>query len=388
MAEKKIISLSKQRNKKLLKKIFRIIRIPVVILVVCCALFLSARLLGNVAMSNVTDTIREVKTMFSKGDGYPHQLDSFDFRNVTAIGGKPLVIYGDSAQVLSSSAGEIFSLKLDSADSKVISKNGRALIYSNTSNKVVFQSRTEELGKVDEEKTVVAAGLSKNGCIATSCASDEYQSVLSVYNRYFEKVFQWNCSQERISDIGLSKNGRNIVVTAVGTENAEIYTRIIVFNINSAEPKADLTYRGTLFLKAIYTDSNKIIAVGDNRTVVLDKNGDTIEELVYSEDSIAAVCVDDSGNTVICYEEFGGSKTAVVRYAKNGRKTAQFTVDGMPDCVAISGGRIALSNGAEITLYSSSGSEIKKQEAEHTVTELFWCSGTLYTVENGCIYKY
>ena len=128
--------------------------------------------------------------------------------------------------------------------------------------------------------------------------------------------------------------------------------------------------------------------MGDNRTVVLDKNGDTVEELVYSEDSISAVCVDDSGNTVICYEEFGGSKTAVVRYAKNGKKTAEFAVDGVPDCIAISGGKIAVSSGDDIAVYTSSGSESKKLEAEHAVTELFWCSGTLYTVENSSIYKY
>ena len=138
----------------------------------------------------------------------------------------------------------------------------------------------------------------------------------------------------------------------------------------------------------IFTDSNKIIAVGDNKSVVLEKNGDAVEELVYSEDSIVAVCSDDAGNVLICHEEFGGSKTAVVRYAKNGKKTAQFTVDGTPDCFALSGGRIAVSSGADITLYSSAGKESKKYEAEHTVSELFWCSGTLYTVENGCIYKY
>lgn len=387
MANKKIIDLSKHRNKKLFKRIFKILRIPLVILVVCCALFLSARLLGNVAMSNVTDTVREVRTLFSKGEGYPHSLDSFEFRKVTAIGNKPLTVYKDSAKVLSSSAGEIFSMKLDSADSKVISKNGRALIYSNTSNKLILQSKTEKLGEIEEANAVVAAGLAKNGYIAASCATDEYQSVLNVYNTHFEKVFQWNCAQERISDIGLSKNGRNIVVTAVGAENAEIYTRIIIFNINSAEPKADLTYRGTLFLRVFFTDSNKIIAVGDNKAVVLDKNGDAVEELIYSEDSVVAVCADDAGNVLICHEEFGGSKTSVVRYSKNGRKTAQFTVDGTPDCFALSGGRIALSSGENITVYSSTGSESKKYEAEHTVTELFWCSGTLYTVENGCIYK-
>lgn len=388
MADKKIINLSKQRNKKLAKKIFKIIRIPIVIIAVLSAIFLSARLLGNVAVSNITDTVREIKTVFVKGEGYPHALEAFDFRKVTAIGSKPLVVYDDSTEVLSSSASEIFTMQLGSADSRVISKNGRALIYSNSSNEVILQSRTEKLGSIEEGGAVVAAELAKNGYIATSHASDEYQSVLSVYNRYFEKVFQWNCSQERISDIGLSANGRNIVVTAVGAENAEIYTRLLIFNIGSAEPKADLTYRGTLFLSAVYTDSNKIIAVGDNRTVVLDKNGDTVEELVYSEDSIIAVCTDDAGNAVICYEEFGGSKTAIVRYSKNGKKTASVVVDGIPDCIAMNGGKIAVANGSEIVIYTANGTESRRIETEHAVTDIFWCSGTIYTVENGHLCKY
>jgi hypothetical protein len=206
--KKKIVKLSKQRNKKLAKKIVKLLRVPIVIIAVLSALFLSARLLGNVAMSNVTDTLREIRTTFVKGEGYPCSLDAFGFREVTAIGGKPLVVFDDSTKVLSPSAAEIYSMQLGSGDSKVISKNGRALIFSNTSNEVVLQSRTEKLGKIEEDGTIVTAQLSKNGCIATSYTSDEYQSVLSVYNRYFEKEFQWDCSQERISSIGLSKTER------------------------------------------------------------------------------------------------------------------------------------------------------------------------------------
>ncbi len=388
MANKKIVKLSKQRNKKLIKKILRIIRIPIVIIAVLSAIFLSARLLGNVAVSNITDSIREIKTVFVKGEGYPHALETFNYRKVAAIGSKPLVLYEDSVEVLSSSASEIFTMQLGSADSKIISKNGRALIYSSSSNEVILQSRTEKLGRVEEDGSVVAAGLAKNGCFATSYTSDEYQSILSVYNRYFEKVFQWNCSQEYISDIGLSENGRNLVVTAVGTENAEIYTRILIFNIGSSEPKADLTYRGTLFLKAVYTDSNKIIAVGDNKTVVLNKNGDPIEELVYSEDSITAICIDDAGNVAVCYEEFGGSKTAIVRYSKNGKKTCSITVDGTPDCVAMNGGKIAVASDKEIAVYTANGKESKKTETEHSVSEIFWCSSNIFTVENGHLCKY
>lgn len=386
--KKKIVKLSKQRNKKLAKKIIKILRIPIVIIAVLSALFLSARLLGNVAVSNITDAVREVKTVFSKGEGYPYSLDAFGFREATAIGSKPLVIYDDLTKVLSSSASEIYSMQLGSGDSKVISKNGRALIYSNTSNEVVLQSRTEKLGSVEEEGSIITAGLSKNGCIATSYSAGEYQSILSVYNRYFDKTFQWNCSQERISSIGLSKNGKSLAVAAVGTENAEIYTRLLVFNIGSSEPVADLMYRGTLFLKVIYTDSNKIIAVGDNKTVVLDKKGDAVDELVYSENSIISAVSDDSGNTVICHEEFGGSKTAVVRYSKNGTKTYTLTLDGEPDCIAVNGSKTAVASGSEIVVYSSNGDESNRIETEHPVTDIFWCSGTLYSVESGRLCKY
>lgn len=388
MAEKKIVSLSKIRNKVTLKKVFKIIRIPVVILAVVAALFLSARLLGNVAVSNITDNIREVKTIFSRGGGYPYSLETFNYKKSFAIGNRPLILYEDSSKVLSSSAGELFDMQLEYADSKVISKNSRALIYSNSANKITLQSKTEKLGDFTEDGTVVAAALAKNGSFATSYSNEDYQSVLSVYNSRFKKIFQWNCSQERIADISLSGNGKNVAVVAVGTENAEIYTRLLVFNVGSAEPKADIRYDGTLFLRVAYTSSNKIIAVGDNRTVVLNKKGEVLDELVYSEDSLCAVCIDDDGNTVVSFEEFGGSKTGIVRFSSSGRKTCTFSVDGIPDCIVADGGKIAVATGTDITVYSSGGKQTKQVQTENPVSEMFICSGTVYSVEGSTVVKH
>ncbi len=388
MAEKKIINLQKRRNILNAKKFLRIIRIPIVVLAVCAALFLSARLMGNVAVSNVTDSIRQVKTVFAKGEGYPYPVDTFNFKKISPMGSGPLAVYNDSSLVLNSSADEIFPMQLKHSDSKVITKNGRALIYSASSNEVVLQSKTEQLGSITEEGTVVAAALADNGSIAVSYASKKHQSVLRVYNNRFKNVFQWNCSKERIADISLSGNGKNLVVAAVGAENAEIYTRIIVFNIKKSEPTADIKYSGSMLFDVVYTSSGKIIAAGDNRTVVLSKKGETVDELVYSEDSILAVCSDDSGNTVVCYEEFGGSKTGIARYSRNGKKTCSLVVDGIPDSVAADGGRIAVASGNEISVYSSSGKSTKTIETENPVSQLAICSGTVYAVQGGAIYKY
>ncbi len=388
MAEKKIVDLNKFRNKKLAKKILNLLKIPLVILAVVAALFLSARMLGNVAVSNATDTLRLAGELFHKGGGYPYSADISRLKKAVPIGSSPLLIYDDSSVVLGSSANEVFSLKLSSADSKVISKNGRALIYSNSSNDVVLQSKTEELGTVREDGAVVAAALAKNGYFATSHSTEANQSVLSVYNNRFEKVFQWNCSQERIADISLSSNGKKLAVAAVGAENAEIYTRIIVFNINSTEFLADVKFPGTLFLKVALTSSNKVIAAGDNRTVVITGKGEAVDEIVYPEDSILAVCVDDNGNTVVFYEEFGGAKTGMVRFSSSGKKTCSETLDGIPDGVTAYGGKIAVANSNEITVYSSSGKITRTFETKSQSSEIFCCSGEIYTIEGGTVCKY
>lgn len=382
---KKVVRLSGQRKKKIAKKILKLVRIPVVIIAVVFALILSANLLGNVAMSNVTDGIREIKYLFVKGEGYPYTLDEFGLHEVVGIAGKPMIVTDDSTQILTSSAAKSFSMQLNSSDSKVAVKNGRALIYSTTSSTVTLQSRTEKLGTIEEEGTIITAALAKNGAVATAHTDDDHQSIVKVYNNHFDYIFGWECSQERISSMALSKNGKHIIIAAVGAENAEIYTRLILFNVNSQETVADLKYKGTLFLKTVYTDSGKIIAVGDNKTILLDKDGVTADELVYAEDSIVSVCSDSAGNTVICYEEFGGSEVSMVRYSKKGKKTFEITVDSELDCVANYGSKTAVAHGNEITVYNSEGEIAESITAEHPVTDLFWCNGTLYRIEGNRI---
>ncbi len=388
MAEKKIINLGKKRIAITAKKVFRWLRIPLVILVVAAALFLSARLMGNVAVSNITDSIRQIKTIFIKSEGYPYSLETLNFRSAVPIGGGPLVVYDNSTLVMNAVADEMFTMNIDHADAKAVARNGRALIYSATSNEVILQSKTEKLGSITEQNPVTVAALAENGSFATSHAADENQSILSVYNSRFKKIFQWNCSQEFITDISLSSNGKRIAVAATGVENAEIYTRILIFDVDSSEPVKDIKYTGTMFLRVVYTASNKIIAVGDNKTVVHNKKGEVIDEHVYSDDSLIAVCADDDGNTTVCYEEFGGLKTGIVRYSTGGKKTCSVIIDGLPDCVAAHSGRIALASGNRITVYSSKGEEVRVIETENPVARIFICSGTVYTVEGGAIHKY
>jgi hypothetical protein len=151
---------------------------------------------------------------------------------------------------------------------------------------------------------------------------------------------------------------------------------------------ADVRFDGTLFLRVAYTTSGRVIAAGDNRTVVLNKKGELLDELVYSEDSLCAICVDGNGNTVVGFKEFGGSKTGIVRFSASGRKTCTFSVDGVPDCIVADGGRIAVATGTEIAVYSSGGKQTKDIQTDNPVSEMFICSGTVYSVQGTSVVKH
>lgn len=387
MKDKKIIDFKKGKQKVNFKKLIRFLRIPVVVFAVVVALFLSARLIGNVAMSNATDSLRQIKTLVSRGDGFPYSLGGKNVKKTDAIGERMLIVSDDESLVLDSKAGELFSYQLGNAEPKAISFNGRALVYSGGSNKVILQSKTEQLGSVEEGGAVVTAALAKNGWFATVHSANGH-SVLTVYNGKLEKEFIWECSNERITAVSLSPNGRRVAVTAAGVENADVYSRVIVFNTKETAPISDSRFSSTLFLRIFFTSSDTVIAAGDNKTVVLDKEGNKTDELTYSENSIASVEADEKGNVAVCCSEFGGSKSVITVFKKNGERRYAVTVNGEPSDIDIRSGKLALALANEIIVYNGKGAEKNRFQTSSAAEEVMLCSNDIFTVENGMLCKY
>ncbi len=386
--QKNIISFKKIKAEMNIKKFLRMLRIPIVVFVFIIALFLSFRLLGNVAVSNFTDAVRQIKVLFTKGEGFPCSLEDYDAREVLSIGNRIMVVDENATYTLNSKAGTLFECRTDFASAKVISNNGRALVYSPVSNTAILQSKTERLGEVKESGGILTAALAKNGAVATSCSTEDSESILSVYNNRFELEFRWNCSKERISAIALSDNGKRVALSAIGAKNAEIYSRFIIFNTKEQEAVADIRLNGTMIMKIVYTDNGAIIAVGDNKTIVYNSNGEQVAEYPYAEDRVAFIKSDYKGNTAVCITQFGGTQSTVSMFNNDGEKTCDIVIDGIPTDVEIYKNRIYTVQGSVVTKYSDKGEVKSTVQAKNTVSDLILCKTKVYTLENGSVYKY
>ena len=388
MNEEKIIDINKGRKKFNYKKLLFALRIPIIILAVVAALLLSARLVGKVATSNVTDSFRQIKAVFSKGESFPYSIEGFEVDKVEAIGNRVLILTEDNSLVLDKKAGELFKTQLFAEDTKVISANGRVLLYSNKSEKVVMQSKTEKLGSVEADGSVVTAALAKNGWFATSHSDKDNLSVLTVYNNRFEKEFVWNCANERITAIALMPNGKSVAVSAMGVENAEVYSRILIFNTKEAEPVYDSKLSGTLVLKMFYPSKDAVVAVGDNNTFVLGSDGETKIEYTYTETGLLFAETDEKGNVAVCFSDSGGFKSEIHVLKKDGSERCTLTVDGKPDALDIGSNRIAYAVNNELIVYNFKGEETKRFSVGDDVSKVMICSGDFFTVEGKRICKY
>ena len=380
------LEIQGQSNKPEFRKAMKKIHIPgAVILVIAAALILLASA-GETRRSNFADSFRAVPATLGESSGYPYNENELSLSKAMLIGDKPIIVSANGVKVLSQNADVLQNLHLDWADTKVISVNGRAVVFSNTSNKAYLISRTKQLAVFEEDGTIVTGTVGKNGSTAFSYSTGNAQSTVKVYTPSQDEEFLWECSKEYVSS--LSDNGKKIAVSAMGVDNAEIYSRVILFRTKGEAPEFDIKLKGTAVLKMIYTSGGKIIAVGDNRTVIFDSKGEETGSFEYSSDSLFATDVDSSGNTLLCYKEFGGSQIKVVRSPSSGKKNRSFEIGFTPSSVDMRDKNIAFSVDNRIEIYNAAGKEKETIECANRVSTCLITETAYYTLENGAICKY
>ena len=375
----------KKSEKDKLKKRLRIPAVILILLLIFTAVYFAA---GEVRRSNFTDIFRSIPATIGESRGFPFNEDELSLDKVMLIGDKPLIVSDNGVEVISQNGDSLCQLRLDWADTRVASYHGRAFVYSNTTSKAYLMSRTVKLASFDEKKPIVTGTVGRNGAVALSYATDSAQSVVKVYSPRQKLVWQWECEKEYVSSLSLSSDNKKILVSALGVDNAEIYSRVLLFRTDKTKPQFDTVIKGTSILKVIYSKSGKIICVGDNKTVIFTSKGAVRQEMEYADDALYTIDSDDDGNVLLCYKEFGGSKLKAVRIPSMAFVFKEFEIDYMPESVDIKGDRIAFASGSSVEIYSSSGKLRKTYECDRDVKTVLISNTGIYTLENGSVCKY
>jgi hypothetical protein len=370
------------------KKLKHALLITAAVALVLSVVYIAANTVGNVAVSNVTDSFRKV-FMSSSNGGWPLTVESLSLKEIRPVGGEILVLYNDEAQFLTKGARTMGSVQFNASDSRVSVKNGRILAYDIAKGDVLLLSKTEKLTEISVQEKILTACLSHNGSFAVATeGGSNIQSKITVYSSSGKALFEWKCADERILDACLSKNGKKLAVLASGVRNAVVYSRLVVFSTDKTEPVSEVKFNDSMMLRVCITRTGRIIAVGDNQFAIYNKKMERTDGLEFSENQLNNVSFDEDGNAVISMREFGGAQTRIFRYSASGVKTAETTITGEADYIRCDGAVSVAVCGKTATKLNKKGQVTQTKTFESVPDKVIYSAGSYFSLEENILKKY
>ena len=341
-----------------------IIIVVLTLLAVGAVVFFAARSFGGMKYNDVEDSAKQLISASGTGAGYPYKISSADVLDMTPFKSNIALLTRDSVVVLNSSAKEVARLEHNYSDPDMAVYKGRALVYDRTSGDFTLMNSSKILGDGNTGSPIYTAAMGKDGTIAFSLKTSAAQSELCVYNHKLEKIFAWECAQEKIFDISIAPNGKSAALILVGSENAVTYSRLVVLNFKKDNPVVtDIKYDNTLLFDVIYNSSTSIIAYSTDFKTTVTKKGHK-EDYSFGSNTLAHESASDSGRSaVVLYEYANEEKPKVVAFDRRSKLLFERSFDKKIYALTCTDKYVAVLFDDGVELISSSGETAKTVSA-------------------------
>ena len=165
------------------------------------------------------------------------------------------------------------------------------------------------------------AAVSDSGMYAIVSSSEEYTSVVSLFNSNFSLINRYN-KNGYVMDLDISENGAQIAVLTSSAQNGLFHTELWFYEVGSADKGTSVSIGNSLALRCAYTSSGGVSVLcnnglsflkGTEHPVFYDFEG---KEIVAAELGIygASVCLSSTD---------AGKSTELIAFDKNGEQIYQ-----------------------------------------------------------------
>lgn len=376
------------KNFRIPKWFWTVLKIVFALFLILFFVFAAAEKLNISAITDFNDNFRNRLASLTPGKGYPYQINSGAVENITILNGNIFVLMDDQTLSLDSTAKEVKTSQHTYSNPAMNTKSSKAVVYNRNGNRYRVENRTDVLysGETAEDEKIITAALSKKGHLALATFSDSCSSKLMVYSSNYKKeIFEWQCSQDSITSVDLSDNGKYAAVSVVGARDGEIYSKVYVFDFDYSDPKMEFEYYGTAMLAVRFVKGDNVVAVGDNLVSYL-KSSKTKEDIEYGTSSLAAFDFSEDGETAIVLSKYGSTNSQVLYcYSSSFNKSCEKELDKAVKSIYMENGRISLLFEDQIVVYRSNGGIYHKYDTDNTAKAVFNLGNKTYVYSNGKI---
>ncbi len=340
--------------------------------------------------SNTVSGLGSFFSSLGSGKGYPVAIDNTGIVSTRRIGSGILLLGNDSAQILNSTAKELVRVQHTFLNPESDIANGRAIIYSRASGRVEVINRGGVLYETDLGRNILTATIGKKGNIAIASQSISAQSELIVLDKKGKTIFSWECATERISAVALSNNGKSVAVAVLGAANTELYSRVLVFNVDASEPVIEFNYPENAVIKLKFGSQDTLIVVGDKVFGTISVKDNTKEDIISgSGDVLERFYIDENGKTAMVLSPFGNeSLSKLLVYDSTGNLLFETNCNQEVKWVSCDENYVAVLTKDEVQCFNNTGSRLGVFKADKYSERVVLVGKYTYLFEKGLITQY
>lgn len=320
----------------------------------------------------IGEMISNFSATFSLNNNLPVKLSSTETYNVAIRDNYFFLLTDKSISAISNNGKISFSDTHGFSNPVMCESETRCLLYEQSgrqikvynAKKLVFQYETPS-----EKNTILAADIARNGYFAVATKSENYTSMVSVFDEKGSLLYEWYCPKETINSVAVSSDGKRVAVSTIGVDAGFFNSNVHVFNFKSADPIFSKNYNGEFIYGINSVSRYSFCVVFQNKCdmILWDEYETFTFDTQYSVDSVKS----NNSYTVICTSmENNDSFSKFSVYDNDLEHYYDYEFFGKVDDFAISGKNILILSGNKIFLINNKGMILKSAECDFGVVNV------------------
>ncbi len=247
---------------------------------------------------------------------------------------------------------EEISLKMSHPTTSV--KGDYTLFYDMGGRNILVFNKTKQVSTFSLEESIVLASVNEHGYAVIVTKGTQHKCSVSVYTPDGEEVFKWNSGNLSVVGADIANNNKDITVSAINTDEGNVKTHIIMFNIAKEKPFTNDLYDKEMYSIIRYS-SGYVYCIGSNKTRIYNSYGKSIGEIPYEDRELLQYALADD-LLILAFSGSSDSPGATVEiksYNHNGNETGSFSCSQSFEFLSVKGNTIVLNNGRTISVLDS-----------------------------------
>ncbi len=202
----------------------------------------------------------------------------------------------------------------------------RALIYGQGGKHLKIYNYDDIKADLTLDSQILSADIADNGNFAVAGYASGYDSIVRVYNKKSEIIFEWYSADGVVSDVAFTPDGKKVYITTFTSSDGVINSKLSLYNFKSADAEKTKVFSNDIPFDIYVTDKNSVFAVFENKVCHYNFKTGT-ENIRESEYSNLKAFYNDKRLAVVSGLSANLDKSNILMIDNKGAVKSDFSVD-------------------------------------------------------------